>query len=300
MSEPEGASAGAVSRCAWAKINLYLHITGRRPDGYHELDSLVVFAGIGDRLTFTPAGSLSLELLGAFATAVPKGPENLILRAAQALAECLGHVPGAAIRLEKSLPVAAGLGGGSADAAMSLQALSDLWDRRLAFGEEMLLATQLGADVPVCLYGRPAFVGGMGERLVRAPPLPAAWLVLVNPGVPLPTSEVFRAHDGAFSRSAGWRDVVPDAPSLAQMLSARRNDLEAPARMLAPEVDLVLDSLDGEPGCLLARLSGSGATCFGLFANRDEAAAAAARISERAPGWWVAAAPMLHGPADRR
>ena len=300
MSEPEGTPAGVVTRCAWAKVNLYLHITGRRPDGFHELDSLVVFAGIGDRLTFAPADDLSFEVQGAFASAVPSGDDNLVLRAAQGLAERLDHRLGASIRLEKSLPVAAGLGGGSADAAACLHALSMLWGRPLAFGEEMSLGLRLGADVPVCLLGRPAFVGGIGERLERAPPLPAVWLVLANPGVPLPTSEVFQAHKGNFSPAAAWREVAPDARALARMLSARRNDLEAPARMLAPEIDHVLGSLEGEPDCLLARLSGSGATCFGLFAKRDEATEAAGRLSERAPGWWVAAAPMLHGPVDRR
>jgi 4-diphosphocytidyl-2-C-methyl-D-erythritol kinase len=296
---PEEAPAGAVSRCAWAKVNLYLHITGRRPDGYHELDSLVVFAGIGDRLTFTPAPALSLELLGAFAADVPEGADNLVLRAAQALARRLELAPGATIRLEKSLPVAAGLGGGSADAAVSLQALSALWDRRLAPGEDMAVAAQLGADVPVCLYGRPAFMGGAGERLLRAPPLPAAWLVLVNPAVPLDTAEVFRAHDGRFSQPARWTEVAPDAPALAEILTARRNDLEPPARALVPEIDRVLDSLEAEPGCLLARLSGSGATCFGLFAARGDAVRVAGRTRERSPAWWVVAAPILHGRMDR-
>ncbi len=299
MPGPEAAPAGVVSRCAWAKVNLYLHITGRRPDGYHELDSLVVFAGIGDRLTFAPAPALSLELLGAFAAEVPEGADNLVLRAAQTLAQGLDLTPGAAIHLEKSLPVAAGLGGGSADAAVCLQALSTLWNRRLAPGEEMDMAVHLGADVPVCLYGRPAFMGGAGERLLRAPPLPAAWLVLVNPAVPLNTAEVFRAHDGKVSQPARWTEVAPDAPALAELLAARRNDLEPPARALVPAIDRVLDSLEAEPDCLLARLSGSGATCFGLFAARDEAVHAAGRIRERFPAWWVAAAPMLHGPMDQ-
>jgi 4-diphosphocytidyl-2-C-methyl-D-erythritol kinase len=299
MPEAGGGPAGAVSRCAWAKVNLYLHITGLRQDGYHELDSLVVFAGIGDLLTFAPAPTLSLELLGAFAAAVPEGADNMVLRAAQALARRLELTPGAAIRLEKSLPVAAGLGGGSADAAVSLQALSALWDRRLAPGEAMAVAAQLGADVPVCLYGRPAFLGGAGERLLRAPPLPAAWLVLVNPGVPLATAKVFRAHHGRFSQPARWSEVAPDAPALAEILAARRNDLEPPARVLVPEIDRVLDSLKTEPGCLLARLSGSGATCFGLFAARDDAGRAAGRIAERSPAWWVAAAPILHGRMDQ-
>jgi 4-diphosphocytidyl-2-C-methyl-D-erythritol kinase len=299
MPGPEEAPAGAVSLCAWAKVNLYLHITGRRPDGYHELDSLVVFAGIGDRLTFAPAPALSLELLGPFAAAVPDDGANLVLRAAQALARRFDLTPGAAIRLEKSLPVAAGLGGGSADAAVSLQALAALWNRRLAPGEAMAVAAHLGADVPVCLYGRPAFMGGAGEQLQRAPPLPATWLVLVNPGAPLDTAQVYRAHNGGFSQAALWTEVAPDAPALAEILAERRNDLETPARTLAPEIDRVLDSLGAEPGCLLARLSGSGATCFGLFAAWDDAVRAAERISERSPAWWVAAAPMLHGRMDR-
>ncbi len=295
----EQPDSGPVLRCAWAKVNLYLHVTGRRPDGYHELDSLIVFAGLADSLTLQAAEALSLEVAGPFAAAVPPGPENLVLRAARALAEALEIAPAAAIRLEKRLPVAAGLGGGSADAAAALDGLCRLWGRSPSRSRLEEIALDLGADVPVCLYGRPAFVGGVGERVERAPPLPPAWLVLVNPGVPLATAEVFAARTGDFSVSCRWRETLPDVQALADELAALENDLEAPARALAPEVDAVLARLAETPGVLLARLSGSGATCFGLCASAEAARAAAAALAAEQPGWWVAAAPLLHGPLDR-
>ncbi len=299
----EGPAAGPVHRrvatWAWAKVNLYLHVTGRRPDGYHEIDSLIVFAGIGDRIEIGEAGGLELQVSGPLATAVPWDEGNLVVRAAQALSVRCRPAGGARIGLEKHLPVAAGLGGRSADAAAVLAGLDALWQAGLPHSVLQEIALQLGADVPVCLYGRPAFVAGIGERLMRAPPLPPAWLVLVNPGVALPTAEVFAARRGGFSEPGRWSETLPDLPALAARLADLANDLEEPARALAPEVGEALALIDGLPGALLARMSGSGATCFGLFAGRQEAREAAAALAAERPGWWVRAVPMLHGPLDR-
>ncbi len=287
-----------MGRRAWAKVNLYLHVTARRPDGFHELDGLVARAGVGDHLTFAPAEGLALEIDGPFADAVPRGENNLVLRAARALAQSHGGSFGARIRLTKVLPVAAGLGGGSADAAAALEGLTRLWGVSPERSALMKLALGLGADVPICLYGRPAFVGGVGEAITRAPPLPATWLVLANPGMPLATPEVFRVREGAFSTAARWSEVAPDAPGLAECLASRTNDLELPAGRLVPEIGQVLEALGQTRGSLLARMSGSGATCFGLFATRDEAWRAAENVAARNPAWWVAPAPLLHGKLD--
>jgi len=291
--------SGAVGLRAWAKVNLYLEITGRRGDGYHELDSLVAFAGVGDRLDFEPAERLSLTVRGPFADAVPHGPENLVLRAAEALAAQAGRPAGARISLDKQLPAAAGIGGGSADAAATLAGLAALWGLDSDPGALARIAGALGADVPVCLFGRPALVRGVGERIQRAPPLPAAWLLLVNPGVPLATAAVFAARRGDYSRPAAWPGVAPDAATLATWLAEHGNDLEAPARRLAPDVERVLTLLAEQDGVLLARMSGSGATCFGLFADSAAARQAAAVIGRSRDDWWLAAAPLLHGDPDR-
>ncbi|MDX1575334.1 MAG: 4-(cytidine 5'-diphospho)-2-C-methyl-D-erythritol kinase [Kiloniellales bacterium] len=288
-----------VSSWAWAKVNLYLQVTGRRPDGYHEIDSLIVFAGIGDRIEIAEAEGLGLRVSGPLAAAVPWDEGNLGFRAARALRERCRPAAGASIELEKHLPVAAGLGGGSADAAAVLAGLNAHWQAALAPSVLREIALELGADVPVCLYGRPAYVAGIGERLSRAPPLPPAWLVLVNPGVALPTAEVFAARRGGFSVPGRWSGTLPDLAALAEHLAGLANDLEAPARALAPEVGEALARIGDAPGVLLARMSGSGATCFGLFAGRQEARQAAAAIAAEQPGWWVRAAPMLHGPLDR-
>ena len=293
MAAAESVAAGVT---APAKINLYLHVTGRRPDGYHELDSLVAFAGVGDRVAVSPADALSLDLTGPFAEALAADPDNLVLRAARLLARAGGIEPRAAIALEKNLPVAAGLGGGSADAAAALRALARLWNLAIAADDVAALALELGADVPVCLAGRAAFVGGIGEDLAPPPRLPPAHIVLVNPGVALSTATVFGELGDVFTGPGRFAEAPADAASLARALAALSNDLEAPARRLCPEVDQALAALAAEPGCLLARMSGSGATCFGLFANAGHGAAAAGRIGAVHSGWWVAPAPLLYDP----
>ncbi|HEX6980100.1 MAG TPA: 4-(cytidine 5'-diphospho)-2-C-methyl-D-erythritol kinase [Alphaproteobacteria bacterium] len=274
---------------ARAKVNLYLHVIGRRDDGYHLLDSLVAFADIGDAVTVAPAPDLSLAVKGPFAPALAGDDGNLVLRAARALATATGTRAGAALRLVKNLPVAAGLGGGSADAAATLRALCALW--KVAPDPAMLgkVALGLGADVPVCVEDRPAFIGGIGEAVAPAPALPAAGLVLVNPGIPLATPAVFKARTGPFSRPARFDRAPHDPADLALMLRERGNDLTAAATALVPQIGEVLAALAQSPACLLARMSGSGATCFGLYPDAAAAARAAAWLRERTREWWIAA-----------
>lgn len=271
-----------------AKINLYLHITGRRSDGYHLLDTLIVFAALGDTVETLGDDDLALTLEGPFAANIPHGPDNLVLRAAQALAEAAGVKPRARIRLIKRLPASSGIGGGSADAAAALKSLAALWNVRPATDDLHKLALALGADVPVCLRGVPAFVGGIGEEIVPAPALPPVWMVLVNPGAPVATAEVFRRRSGPFSSPARFAKAPADADALAGVLAERRNDLTAPAVTLAPVIARVLTHLETLPGALLARMSGSGATGFALFANAAGAETAAARLRATQPSWWVA------------
>jgi len=277
---------------ARAKVNLYLHVTGKRADGYHLLDSLIVFADTGDEISLAPADKLSLTIDGPFAEGLGAGPDNLVLRAAQALQEVCGARRGAVIRLTKNLPVASGIGGGSADAAATLSGLCGLWD--VAPGRAALhaIAARLGADVPVCLDGVASFVGGIGEELAPARGLPPAWLLLANPKIATPTPAVFKARHGPFSNAARWRDPPRDFAAFAARLQSTANDLTEAAISVTPAIRDVLVALAALPGCVLARLSGSGATCFGLFADEAGARAAENRLRAQEPGWWVAAAPI--------
>jgi 4-diphosphocytidyl-2-C-methyl-D-erythritol kinase len=294
---------GALRIAAPAKLNLYLHVVGRRDDGYHLLDSLVAFAAVGDELTIAPAPELSLTIDGPFGGALAADADNLVLRAARALAAAAGRAPTAAIRLTKRLPVASGIGGGSADAAATLRGLHRLWKLDLAERQLAGVGLELGADVPVCLAGRPSFFGGIGEAIAPAGPLPAVHLVLVNPGMPLPTAAVFKARAAGpegrrYSEPARWSAAPADAVALAGALAKRRNDLAEAAVGLVPEIGEVVAMLQQQAACLLARLSGSGATCFGLFGSRGEARGAAAQIAAARPGWWVVATALTAAPAE--
>ncbi len=228
------------------------------------------------------AGS-GFSVRGPEAGALADEGDNLVLRAARALADAAGRAPDAVLELEKHLPVASGIGGGSADAAAALRLLNRVW--RLGWAEARLaaLALPLGADVPACVASRPCRMGGIGEALTPAPRLPPFGIVLANPRVALATPAVFRARAGDFSPPAALPPGWADAPALARDLSALRNDLEAPAIALCPPVAAVLAALRALPGCLLARMSGSGATCFGLFHDAAAAEAAAHRLPQ---GWW--------------
>jgi 4-diphosphocytidyl-2-C-methyl-D-erythritol kinase len=267
-----------------AKVNLALHVLGRRADGYHRLDSLVAFADVGDVLRAAPAETLSFALQGPRAAALPAEGENLVLRAARVLADAAGGRLGAHVVLEKHLPVASGIGGGSADAAATLRLLARLWRLDLPTEEMRRLALSLGADVPVCLGARPARMGGIGEALAPAPRLPPCGLALVNPGVSVATPAVFAARHGAFSPPLALPEGWPDAGTMARDLARAGNDLQAAAITLAPSIREVLGALRARTGCLLARMSGSGATCFGLFPTVAAARAAAEALTR--PGWW--------------
>nr|MBC8158527.1 4-(cytidine 5'-diphospho)-2-C-methyl-D-erythritol kinase [Alphaproteobacteria bacterium] len=200
-----------------AKINLYLHVTGRRDDGYHLLDSLIVFADVGDRIAVSPADDFSLDIDGPFSAGLSNGPENLVVRAARTLAELAEVRDGARIRLTKTLPVASGIGGGSADAAATIRALMRLWEIEPHANALTEMALSLGADVPVCLAGQPSFMGGIGEDIDAAPSLPPVWLVLVNPGVGVSTPSVFAARKEEFSAPARFDAPPADATRLAAL-----------------------------------------------------------------------------------
>jgi 4-diphosphocytidyl-2-C-methyl-D-erythritol kinase len=279
-----------VEAFAPAKINLTLHVTGRRADGYHLLDSLVAFADLGDTVTASPAGALTLEIDGPFAKGLSAGADNLVLRAAR----LFGSRQGAAIRLTKRLPVAAGIGGGSADAAAALRALSALWERPLPAPEQLLA---LGADVPACLASEACRMRGVGEDVAPGAG-PRAAIVLVNPGTAVATPAVFRALD---RRENPGMPTPPRAgvghEDWIVWLAAQRNDLEAPAIALAPEIGEILGAVGAQPGCRLARMSGSGATCFGLFDG--DARGPAADLKRAHPEWWVASAVLSPSTAPR-
>lgn len=275
---------------ARAKVNLYLHVTGKRADGYHLLDSLIVFAETGDEIAVTAASGLSLAIDGPFGAGLDAGPGNLVMRAAQGLRDLTGIDSGAAIRLQKNLPIASGIGGGSADAATTLRSLVDLWQLKPDRQALYALAEKLGADVSVCLDGHPSFVGGIGEDIQPAGTLPEAYLLLVNPLVETPTPAVFKARRGDFSPPARWDQPPKTARDLADFLKARKNDLTDPAIIVAPVVAHVLSAIAATKDCLLTRLSGSGATCFGLYADAATAEAARQQIKAQQPDWWAVAA----------
>lgn len=273
----------AIEALARAKVNLALHVTGQRADGYHLLDSIVAFADYGDRITVEPAATLTLTITGPFAANLPSA-DNLVLRAARALHPNLG----ARITLQKNLPVSSGIGGGSADAAATLHALSQLWSLPLPPPETILT---LGADLPVCLAGHPARMQGIGDLLTPLP-LPPAWIVLANPGVVLPTAAVFRALHDRNLPGLALPPPLNHAADLVLYLQTTRNDLEPPARALAPAIPKTIAALGHQSGCLLARMSGSGATCFGLFVGQTEAQTAARSLLAAHPEWWVIAAAL--------
>ncbi|HEY5722419.1 MAG TPA: 4-(cytidine 5'-diphospho)-2-C-methyl-D-erythritol kinase [Allosphingosinicella sp.] len=270
MDRPSGAE-----EVAYAKINLALHVRGRRPDGYHRIETIFAFAEEGDLLRAESADTISLKVEGPFATDIPDGEENLVLRAARALAKCGEVTTGAALTLSKRLPVASGIGGGSADAAAALRLLNRLW--YLDYNVELLagIAADLGADVPACVASRSALGRGKGDELDPVEAVPAGTpLLLVNPGVKVATAEVFKRWKGG------------DGGPLPRNWREGRNDLQAPAEAIAPEIGAVLEMLARQPGATVARMSGSGASCFALFGSESERGVAAARIRAEHPAWW--------------
>lgn len=286
-----------IHELARAKINLDLHVLGRRADGYHEIDSLMAFTAFGDVVTIVPAPALTLSLDGPFAAGLPVDETNLVIRAARGLQSITGIRAGASLAVTKNIPAAAGLGGGSADAGATLRGLCRLW--RITPPADGLdrLAASLGADVPACLHSRPVRATGIGEKLEPLALPEGLGVLLVNPRQPLATATVFQGVRAPFA-------VAPNLPArldrnelLAALLS-RRNDLEAPAIAACPAVADVLMALRGLPGCRIARMSGSGATCFALFADAAAAQAAGARLAADQPGWWIQATVFDSPAAD--
>jgi 4-diphosphocytidyl-2-C-methyl-D-erythritol kinase len=276
-----------------AKVNLTLRVLGRRADGYHEIESLVAFASVGDALSFAPGGGLALNVRGPSAAQAGATADNLVLKAARALADRLPTVGAGTFDLEKRLPVAAGLGGGSADAAAALRLLART--NKLAPDDPLLYAAAraTGADVPVCLDPRTRLMRGIGEVLFGPFDLPALQGVLVNPGVALATKAVFARWKPPATPLVPADLTVLTAMSkrdqLVRFLLSQANDLESAAMALAPVVADVLLALSSQPRCELARMSGSGATCFAVFASAAAAIKAAEAIHAEYPTWWVRA-----------
>ena len=277
-----------------AKVNLTLRVLGRRADGYHDIESVVAFADVGDRLTLTPGDTLTLTVVGPSAAQTGAEPDNLVTKAARILAARVRDLRAGAFRLEKNLPVAAGLGGGSADAAAALRLLAQA--NKLASDDPRLrdAARATGADVPVCLDPRPRVMRGIGEILSAPLPLPRLHALLVNPGVAVPTKLVFSGwKPPANARRSAEYDALPKMQNeerLLDWLASETNDLEALAIALEPAIAEVLASLRGAAGCRLARMSGSGATCFALFSSFTETASAGKGLRAKFPNWWISEA----------
>jgi 4-diphosphocytidyl-2-C-methyl-D-erythritol kinase len=287
-----------VRELAHAKINLTLEVLGKRPDGYHELESLVTFADIHDVVTLDPGDGGSVTVAGPFAGYI--GGENLLIRAIALLRAADPKLVLGSVRLDKHLPVAAGLGGGSADAAALLRAVRQANADRadgIAWSD---IAARLGADVPVCLGARPAMIWGIGGKSAPVASLPQTSAVLVNPRLPLATADVFKALAAAPVAAGRREPVAPDLSRLVDLVAHMRahgNDLERSAMALLPAIRDVKTALEAEPECRLAAMSGSGPTCFGIFADQAQATAAAARIAATHSGWWVKPA-VLQGCAE--
>ncbi len=273
-----------------AKINLSLKVRGRLPNGYHQLESLVVFAEVADRVICKDADRLSLEMSGPFAENLASDEDNLILRAARVFAAALGRDPTLVFELQKNLPIASGIGGGSADAAAALRAMMRLWGDPP--GSILNIALQLGADVPVCMRKRPSFMTGVGENVRTVPRLPEINAVLANPGIAVSTQAVFERLQAAPVEAPDRLPLLPGVETLDRLLTwlhENGNDLEAPALAIEPVIGTVLKGLKETAGCRLARMSGSGATCFALYDNPFDAADAAAELSKAHADWWVTA-----------
>ena len=271
-----------------AKINLFLHVGEKRADGYHELESLVAFADVADELTLEAADKLSLTIEGPFAAALAGEADNLVLRAARGAAKIAGHDLPKRITLTKNLPIASGIGGGSADAAATLRAFLLEWPKEeIRLADFVDLAKRLGADVPVCFFGHSAWVWGIGDGIERID-LAELHAVLVNPGIALATHDVFAAlKQRSGTDKLEWPERFASANALIGFLKSVGNDLEAPATARAPAIADVLKALRAARGARLARMSGSGATCFGLFDSASAAQAAATEIARAHPRWWV-------------
>ncbi|MDC0196661.1 4-(cytidine 5'-diphospho)-2-C-methyl-D-erythritol kinase [Gammaproteobacteria bacterium] len=280
-------SSKKISFFAPAKINLYLHITAKRNDGYHLIESLVVFADCGDKVSVAPSDKLKLTIEGPFSEDLTSNQDNLVIKAAVLLAKFAGIKPKANIVLTKELPVASGIGGGSADAAATLHALTELWGISISSKNLHILAKQLGSDVPVCLTAGTSIITGIGENIMPVTKLPKLWAILVNPRIPVSTAEVFANYHNEFSIPQPFTANSQSAQELASSLSKYRNDLTSAALRVAPKIKDVLSAVEATQNQLLTRLSGSGATCFALFKTKSAAISATKSLRAQYPVWWV-------------
>ncbi|MBX4970883.1 4-(cytidine 5'-diphospho)-2-C-methyl-D-erythritol kinase [Rhizobium binae] len=295
MPEEGLAEAFGVTEEARAKINLALHVTGQRPDGYHLLDMLVTFADCGDRLGFLPAQADTFTLSGPFGETLASDGSNLVLRARDLLREAVGALAFPVhIHLQKNLPIASGIGGGSADAAATLRGLMRLWGMSLPVGALASLALKLGADVPMCLESRPLIARGIGERIEAVRDLPAFAMVLVNPLQGVSTPEVFRRLAAKNNPALDLARGLSETGRWLTAIGSARNDLEPPARELVPEITVISQMLQAH-GALFTRMSGSGATCFGIFTGMAAAQEAAAALHGERPDWYVQATETVSG-----
>jgi 4-diphosphocytidyl-2-C-methyl-D-erythritol kinase len=280
-----------------AKLNLFLHVTGKRADGYHTLQSLMVFADAGDDLTLSPHDRLQIDTDGPFASLLGNPEDNLVYKAATLLAAHYKIPAHGRIRLTKNLPVASGIGGGSSDAAAALKGLVRLWGLPDEPDQLLQLAQKLGADVPACLHQRPLWAEGTGEKITVLPGvlsgLPRLYFVLVNPLLPTPTPQVFRNFQRDFSAPIRIFEPQKSTDEWMDVLNACRNDLTDAAITVTPAIRDVLAALAETTGCLLHRLSGSGATCFGIYDSAESARAAAGTLKGNHKDWWIAEAGML-------
>jgi 4-diphosphocytidyl-2-C-methyl-D-erythritol kinase len=299
MTRDDALAGFALTEPAPAKINLALHVTGQRADGYHLLDSLVTFTRFGDRIGVSPAEVDAFSLSGPFAGPLSQTDDNLVIRARDLLREAAlaagGDAPPVHIHLEKNMPVASGIGGGSADAAATLRCLARLWDVRSV--DLAALGLRLGADVPMCILSRPLVARGIGEALTSVPGLPAFALVLVNPLTGVSTPAIFRALQNKDNAPLDLAAAPADENAWIAMLDSARNDLAAPARALCPEIADIETALTAT-GARLVRMSGSGATCFGLYRDPDEAERAATTLAAQHPCRFIQATTSFSGGTD--
>ena len=276
-----------IQKIARAKINLYLNVVGKRDDGYHLLDSLFAFAEDGDGISVEKSDNLTLEIKGPFAHALSSEKDNSVLKAARLLANALDVPAKAKIVLTKNLPAASGIGGGSADAAATLAALCELWKVRPSVSLLEKTALKIGADVPACLHDKAVFVSGIGECVRPAPRIPRMPVLLVNPNVALPTPLVFKAGIERFSDADSMTegDFLPQ--NFIAALKRRKNDLTVPATRIVPEIGTILNAFEKCSFCAVSRLSGSGATCFGIFEDAARRDVFAESLKEKHPNWWI-------------
>ena len=287
-------SKNSVSVFAPAKINLFLHITGRRKNGYHLLDSLVCFVDIGDTIHIEQQSSFSFHITGCFADKFEEqdiigniNSKNLVVKAARRLAQICEKPLNMQITLDKNLPLAAGIGGGSSDAASTIWGLQELWDLKRNEDYLLPLMTNLGADVPACLNCAPVIMRGIGDVITSAPDMPEVPILLANPMIDCPTQNVFIHYDGHYKSDVQFPKHFTDIYDLVEFLKSTENDLYDAAVQSVPEISNVIQSIKIEQGCLLSRMSGSGATCFGLFESEEAAQNAKEHILRENPDWWV-------------